>query len=228
MKKIPLTQNQYAIVDDENYDFLNRWKWHAVRDGNTFYAVRKSKTINGKRKTIRMHRVIMNPPNNMDIDHINHNGLDNQKVNLRVVTNQQNQMNRRLYRNTSSFFKGVSRNKLNKLWQASIEYNGKSINLGYFEEEIDACIIYNQKAIELFGEYAHLNPIPDKYKNRVPIKYKAKTSSRFTGVTWDKINKRWKAYIKKNKKQYHLGYFLDEEAAHQAYLKAKNNFLHTI
>jgi len=225
MKQIPLTQGQFALVDNEDYGWLNQFKWCAMKLKNTFYAVRSSKTINGKQKTIYMHRVIMNPPNNMDIDHIDHNGLNNQKVNLRVVTRSQNSMNQQTHKKKSSNFKGVSRNKLNKLWQASIEYNGKSINLGYFEEEIDAGIIYNQKAIELFGEYAHLNQIPDKYKNRVPIKYKAKTSSQYMGVSWSKSHKKWRAQICKNKKQYHLGYFLDEEAAHQAYLKAKESSL---
>jgi len=231
MKQIPLTQGQFALVDNEDYDFLNQFKWYANRCKNTFYAERSEIIAKHTKKTIIMHRLIMNPSDEMEIDHIDHNGLNNQKANLRVVTSSQNNMNQQPRRNISSIFKGVYWKKQVNRWVASIGYNQKVIHLGYFEKEIDGAIAYNKKAVELFGQYAWLNPIPDEYKNRTPVrrkKAKPEFSSPYNGVTWDKSNKKWRARITKNKKRYFLGYFLDEEAAHQAYLKAKNNFLHTI
>lgn len=92
MKQIPLTQGQFALVDDEDFDFLMQWRWYYSKSNcdNTGYAVRYE---NGK--GIRMHRVVMNTPANLVVDHINHNGIDNQKHNLRNCTNTENAHNLR-------------------------------------------------------------------------------------------------------------------------------------
>ena len=103
-----------------------------------------------------MHREIMKPSKVEVIDHINHNKLDNTKENLRCCTKQQNEMNKVKRSNTSSKFKGVT--KINK-WMASITFNNKTINLGYFNTEKEAAKIYNVKAKELFGEFAYLNEV---------------------------------------------------------------------
>jgi hypothetical protein len=100
MKSIPLTQGQFALVDDGDFENLNQWRWQAVWDKHTksYYAVRTdySGFLGFRRKqTIRMHRQIMNTPEDMDCDHWNHDTLDNQRRNLRNVTNSQNLMNRR-------------------------------------------------------------------------------------------------------------------------------------
>jgi len=225
MKQIPLTKGKFALVDDEDYKYLNQFKWWAKKGKKNFYAVRKNYSYK-KPKLIRMHREIMNPPENMFIDHINHNGLDNQRKNLRIVTNQQNMMNQQLRKNTSSKFKGVRFFKLNKLWQSYIGHNQKQIHIGFFKKEIDAAIAYNQKAKELFGSYALLNPIPNEYKNRIPARQeqvKAKLQSNYTGVTWHRQNQKWQARIYKNKKGYFLGYFNTEEQAHKVILEMKNS-----
>lgn len=156
MKRIPLTQGEYAIVDDEDYEWLRQWKWFAKRDKNTFYAAR----LTGKwpkQKTIRMHRQILNVPSNFEVDHVNHNGLDNRRCNIRICTSAQNHHNQLPYKNHSSQYKGVYWSKAKKKWHSSIHSNRKRIHIGYCNNEIDAAKAYDAKAKELFGEFALTN-----------------------------------------------------------------------
>lgn len=152
-RRIKLTQGKYAIVDVEDYDKLNVYNWFATYSISTFYALRNE---NGK--SIKMHRKIMNFPQGYYIDHINHNGLDNRKANLRIVTPAQNSRNRRKgRRKTSSKYKGVYFMKGIKKWRADIYYNDKSIYLGYFDNETDAARAYDAAAKIYHGEFAALN-----------------------------------------------------------------------
>jgi len=167
MKKIPLTQGQFAMVNDEDYDMLNQFKWYALYQKHIdgYYAVRHIRKSNGKWTTEYMHRVILNCPTSKETDHKNHDGLDNRRCNLRIVTHGQNQYNRKSNRTGVSKYKGVSlhkqkyKNKVYEYWQSQIRINGKLTHLGYFETEIDAAIAYNKKAKELFGNYALLNRV---------------------------------------------------------------------
>ena len=149
---IPLTQGKFTIVDAEDYDRLNRYQWYACKCKSTYYAGR----VEGGR-TIRMHREIMRAPKGVLVDHINHNGLDNRKSNLRLCTNAQNCYNQRASSNGSSRYKGVSWHKCSRKWSARIRCEGKFYNLGDFEDEIEAAMVYDDKAVELFGEFAYLN-----------------------------------------------------------------------
>lgn len=156
MKKIPLTQGKYAIVDDDMFDYLNQWKWYAWKHGNTWYALRNTGR-KPNRSNERMHRVIMNARKTQEVDHINGDGLDNRRCNLRLCTRSQNMGNVKAYKNSSSRFKGVSWNKINKNWRAYIRVNGKMLNLGSFKSEIEAAKAYDNKAIEVFRTFACLN-----------------------------------------------------------------------
>jgi len=155
MKQIELTQGQYALVDDDDFNDINRYSWYF----HLGYAVRSVK-ISCEQKTQCMHRLITNCPADMDVDHANHNTLDNQKVNLRVCSRSENNQNQqvRTYAKTS-IYKGVLFYKRDGKWQAKIALNGKQKHLGYFANEIDAAIAYNVAAIEMFGEFALLNNI---------------------------------------------------------------------
>lgn len=153
---IPLSQGKYAIVDTEDYDGLNKRKWCFQKGTTTCYAVRNGK-IGDKHVTLRMHRLILDIPKGMDTDHRNHNGLDNRKCNLRLCSRAENQCNRLPTRGCASRFKGVSQNGAG--WQARIHKNNKRIQLGTYKSEIDAAKAYNDKAKELFGEFARLNDI---------------------------------------------------------------------
>ena len=156
MKEIKLANNKgIALVDDEDYTILSKFKWRLC-DNN--YALNHF-IANGKQKNELMHRIIMNPQENMEIDHKDGNGLNNQKNNLRIVTKSQNCINRNKYKNSSSKYKGVYwRRDLNK-WHSQIRKNKKQIYLGIYIKEIDAAKAYNKAAIELFGEYALLNEV---------------------------------------------------------------------
>lgn len=158
MKEIELSQGKVALVDDEVFDYLNQFKWCAVKYRNTFYAVRNFR-IDGKHKNKFMHGEVMN---GKGIDHRDMNGLNNQKSNLRFCTKSENAMNMRKMENASSIYKGVHFFKQTGKWQAYITINRKRIHLGYFDSEIDAAKSYNEKAIELFCEFANLNNTPNE------------------------------------------------------------------
>tara|TARA_R110002096_G_scaffold299914_1_gene494671 strand:- start:184 stop:747 length:564 start_codon:yes stop_codon:yes gene_type:complete len=177
MKKIKLTQDQWALVDDEDYDRLNEHKWCATANKQRgkfyFYVVRASpRDSNGKRKPIRMHREITNAPKGKMVDHINGNPLDNRKENLRVCTNQENLRNRGKSKNNKSGYKGVSYrkkakdmiNEHSKPWWAFIAGNGKGGYLGVYKTKEEAARVYDKKAIELFGEFAVLN-FPEEWEH---------------------------------------------------------------
>jgi hypothetical protein len=153
MKLIPLTRGLFAQVDDKNYDWLNQWKWYAKKTKYTYYAIRCTQH-NNKKVFIRMHRLIMNTPNNLDVAHLDHNGLNCLESNMRNATRSQNNMNRPS--NGVSKYKGVSYVQ-NKYIVAQININKIHLSLGYFPTEEDAARAYDTKAKELFGEFAYLN-----------------------------------------------------------------------
>lgn len=152
MKQIKLSRGLIALVDDEDFEYLSQWKWSAHKGGNTFYATRTiwKGSIQNK---VRMHRLILNTPKGMQVDHIDHNGLNNQKHNIRNCNVQQNHFNVRSVSTTG--YHGVYYDK--KYIKACIQYNGKGIHIGNFKREIDAARAYDQKAKELFGDFAYLN-----------------------------------------------------------------------
>lgn len=156
MKTIPLTQGKFALVDDEDFEQLNRFRWYCQKHGRSFRAMRTAR-ISGKRTTILMHRQILNAKTEQEIDHQDRNDLNNRKENLRFCTPQQNCANARKIINCSSQYKGVSWYKLYKKWYSTIQYNYKTIHLGLFDSEVEAAKTYDRKAKELFGEFACVN-----------------------------------------------------------------------
>jgi len=141
MKQIPLTQGKFALVDDEDYDWLMTWKWYAHKQGKTFYAATNMPYSEGG-GMILMHRLLMMYPKDMHVDHINHDGLDNRKSNLRDCTNRQNQSN--LRKPGVSQYTGVYWHKHANKWRSQIQINSKLKHLGYFprDHEYDAHLAY--------------------------------------------------------------------------------------
>jgi len=157
--KIPLTQGKFAKVDPEDYLWLAQFRWHCKTNINAIYAVRTI-TCAGKSKRIFMHRLIMNTPAHLVCDHINHEGLDNRKNNLRNCTIKQNNANSRSAANASSKYKGVSWSKSRKKWAAYIKKNGTQLFLGHFTSETDAAKTYDEAAKKYHREFANLNLPP--------------------------------------------------------------------
>lgn len=158
MKEIPLTQGMVALVDDDMYEFLDQWKWHASKSGDGLYYARRNERDSEKRKSKRiyMHRLIMNAPAGTLVDHRDPNKtLDNRRENLRVCSKSQNAYNARISKRNKSGYRGVYRK--NERWQAGIRINNRSIHIGYFTNPVEAAKAYDAKARELFGEFARTN-----------------------------------------------------------------------
>jgi hypothetical protein len=233
-RTIPLTKGQTALIDDADFYFLNQWKWHYTRKG---YAAR-TKTIDGKRTTIFMHRMLMAAQPGQFVDHKDGNRLNNTRSNLRFATRNENQWNRKKQVNSSSGYKGVSRH--HGRWQARIRVNGRRIHLGYYDDPKTAAQIYDAAAKRYFGTFAntnrpkewnipaHLNARLDEVltgnrprtKRQAPAKRQPlpKRKSVFRGVYWERG--RWRATIADGGRKAHLGYFWDEVQAALAYDEA--------
>lgn len=153
--RIPLTRGRFTLVDADDYWRFSSFKFCLQHTQKIPYA---SARVRGPRRFL--HRLIMSPRPGRMVDHINHDGLDNRKANLRCCTRQQNGFNRRPLKNTSSKYKGVRRDKRNNKWIAAIRLNYKRTIIGAFDDEIDAAKAYDQHAKKTFGPFAYLN-FPD-------------------------------------------------------------------
>ena len=148
MREIPLTQGKIALVDDEDFERVNQFKWYAQKTTRrTWYAARHTPCISGKRSIVYLHGYILDPPNGMVIDHINGDGLNNQRGNMRIVTQRQNLQNR--HHPKSSIYVGVYWNKKSRKWQAQIQIKGKIKYLGLFDNEIAAAEAYTSALINI-------------------------------------------------------------------------------
>lgn len=155
MKEIQLSKGKIAIVDDNCAIEILERNWHYHNRGYAGTNVIK----NGKRGIILMHRVIMDAPKGVEVDHVNGNKLDNRKENLRLCTHAQNMQNKKIYKSNIQGFKGLTFIKGTGNIRARINKNGKEINLGMFATAEEAAKAYNEAAIKYFGEFANLNKI---------------------------------------------------------------------
>ncbi len=168
MKVIELTKGQVTIVDDEDYEYLNQWKWFAAKRKHGYYAAKSGLKWGNKGANVFMHRVLMKTPQGLVCDHKDRNTLNNQKTNLRNCTQAQNNQNVSSHKNSSSIFLGVSvgkepyyGGKRPRYWRARISVNKEIFALGLFpytpEGEIAAAKCYDEAAKKYFGEFANLN-----------------------------------------------------------------------
>lgn len=151
MKCIELTKGYVAIVDDEDFERLAQWRWRYCEG----YAVRSMP--GNRRRVIWMHREINGTPDGFETDHRNTNKLDNRRQNLRTATHSQNKCNQTKRGHNTSGFKGAFFHKNSGLWRGQITVKGKNHYLGYFKTPVEAAAAYDRAAIELHGEFAHLN-----------------------------------------------------------------------
>jgi len=153
VKSIKLTKGMEAIIDDDDFDLVNAFKWHFSTRGYAHSTDRSGI----KRRCLKMHRLIMNAPAGMDIDHINGNKLDNRRCNLRICTRSENMFNRPKNRLNKSGYKGVCWSNYLGKWKSSISCNGVVYHIGVFDDPKVAYDAYCAKAKELHGEFAFMS-----------------------------------------------------------------------
>ena len=156
MGEIKLTQGYVALVDDEDFVLISKYSWHVQKEGRNIYARTNIPALK-KYRGVLMHILLMGKKPGLELDHINHNGIDNRRKNLRHVTRQQNQHNRRHHLHTSSKYKGVSFYKGKGIWVAQINKDNIRFYLGTFPTQKDAALAYDKKSQELHGVFGNRN-----------------------------------------------------------------------
>lgn len=227
-KLIPLFgkhgEGKFAIVDDEDYEFLSQYKWFAFYPGrgNHVYA----RAIVNK-KDFLMHKLLIKSPEGMVIDHIDGNSLNNQRKNLRVCSIADNVKNQKIRIDNKSGFKGVYWKKDKRKWEVTLQINGNKIFGGYYKNKIDAAKAYNFHALKYFGEFAKINIITGmSYEEMTTLpEINLNQSSSFRGVYYRQDIKKWSVSIYSKGKTYRLGCYDNEITAAKIYdEKAKELF----
>lgn len=153
---IPLTRGMVAVVSDEDYEFINQWKWCVHCCGGFFYAARNVR-VNGRGKTLHMHRVLSGALPGQQVDHADRCTLNNQRSNLRICESSQNHANSGKSKGKTSKFKGVCWDRTKGKWKAATKKNGKSEFLGRFNSQEEAARAYDLVHQGRFGDFALTN-----------------------------------------------------------------------
>lgn len=213
---IPLTQGKSTIIDEEDLPLVGQYKWHLISGRIREYAGAKINLGGGNLKDTRLHRLLINPPDDMDVDHINLDGLDNRRCNLRIATRAENLANMPMHRRNTVGYKGVHpRPEVGQVrYTASIGYEGQPHYLGIYATAEDAAHAYDAKAREFYGEFARLN-FPDSTESPCRAPLYINNTSGYRGVTLNKRSGKWLAYHDEAGKRRWLGNFsTPDEAAH--------------
>jgi AP2-like factor (euAP2 lineage) len=218
-KQIPLrgrnSKGRYALVDDEDYEYLSQFRW--VCTHQDYVTSRK------ENRTILMHREILGlSPGQEIVDHVNHDTLDNRRANLRISTVQENARNQlpQQNRKMASPYKGVQWSKRLGLWVASIVVDKSRTHLGNFFTQREAAAAYNAAALEMFGDFAYLNEIPDEDPDDQPVERLnsgPRKTNPYRGVRKSSISRGWQAHIMHEGEWVHLGEFPSPELAARVY-----------
>jgi len=150
---------KYLVVDEQDFELVNKHTWYLLKGRYTFYAATNVGILGTKRHhTLLAHRLIMGiTEKSIQVDHIDHDGLNDRRSNLRESTHSQNQVNRKSQKNAASSYLGVSRAAQTGGWRALIRVGGKTKTLGYRKDEIGAAKLYDEAAKKHHGEFANLN-----------------------------------------------------------------------
>lgn len=220
-KEIKLTREKFAIVDDEDYERLNQWKWHCTTRG---YAMRTEHLDKDNKRGILMHRFIIGAVKGEEVDHINRDTLDNRRINLRLCTRIENSHNiaKLALCRAKSKYKGVSLNIGNNKWEVKISNNKQKIFVGYFTDELAAANAYNYYAKEYFGEFVYLNEV-EIVDNWLDYRVNLEKTSEYYSVQKRGENS-WTAIIRVNGKQINLGTYNNENAAANCYNYWSNHY----
>ena len=159
MTEISLTKGKVALIDDADYWLIPQFKWQYAKAKNakTGYAQTGIRKEDGSWTTLPMHHFLLAVTDGYEPDHIDRNGLNNQRHNLRIANKNQNKYNTTSHRGSSSIYKGVYWKKDRKKWLVRAQINGKRMYLGYFTDEVQAAHAYDEAARKYHGEFACLN-----------------------------------------------------------------------
>ena len=233
MKEIPLTKGQVAIVDDEDYEGLNKYKWHASwnESARTFYA-RRATGVNGKQEYIYMHREIMGAGKAQRVGHRDFDGLHNWRENLQLCTYAQSRHYQRKRRDSAYPYKGIGCTASGSFW-ARIAIGGVPVSLGVFKSAEDAARAYDEAAVHHYGRFAITNfdeivvgAMANRNTNRESCRIAAmkargrkcrRNKSGYVGVSWQKDIKQYTAKIGVDGKRVYIGSFRDRLTAALAY-----------
>lgn len=223
MREIPLTQGKTAIVDDDDYEWLMAMgKWGYEKGPRTGYA-RRADRVGKNRHKVWMHREIMRAPRGIQVDHIDGDGCNNQRANLRLASGQQNCRNRKPLLDATSPYKGVSYKQDSDTYAVRIRLEKGSEWLGCHADEHLAARIYDCAAVKHYGEYAQINfpgePMLSDAEFARLTERKARASS-YRGISWHSERERWRVVIHVEGRRYHIGYFRQEIDAALAYNEA--------
>ena len=214
--EIPLSNSsKVALVDAEDVELVSQYRWRIskidLESQDWSYA------ITGPRH-FSMHRLVLGAPEDLFVDHINHDTLDNRKENLRLATASENLANQRIHSNNTSGFKGVGWHR--NAWRAYIKHQGRDIHLGRFSDPEEAARVYDAAARYFFGEFAYPNfpddedaPEAAKALQKALSRKRRQTSSQYRGVSRSKRSKKWR--VDHRGKQ--IGLFANEIEAAKAY-----------
>lgn len=211
-----------AVVDEDDYPLVSAYSWHVLYTDGHWYAVAYIPGSGHVGRQVLMHRLLLNAPPRVLVDHANGDGLDNRRCNIRFATSGQNAANAKKRGGSDSFYKGVSWQHGNSKWRAEAARDGIRIHCGYFDSEESAARAYDLTALSLWGEFALTNfPRTDYSAEDVAANWERISTdmraSKFRGVKRDKHGTRWTADISVNGVRYWLGTHMTEEEAARAY-----------
>jgi len=221
--EIALSDGTLCLVSPEDHAYISQWRWQPQKRLDTTYAARNHHKADGSRTRRAMHQDILEFMTGAQIgpdkvaDHINGDGLDNRRCNLRVASRQQNNVNGRKRRGCSSPFKGVS--KCGKRWKAKILVDDKSFYLGSYQNQEEAARAYDSAALHFFGEFAYPN-FPGDVNPYLPYVPRQQTS-KYKGVYWHRQRHKWVAFRSRGGRTVHLGIFETEEEAAERAMETK-------
>lgn len=237
MKTLIINSPKYGkhdvYYDDEDHDLVSKYPWHIYSYNGMFYVTSTTYyKVPGKsrksKRSITLHRLIMGFPKDRDVDHADHNGLNNQKSNLRIATDSQNSWNKLKPKNNTSGFKGVSYVTRLKKYMAYITFNNKREHLGLFIDPVDAAKEYNLKAVEYFGEFACINKLTKAQLSKKPSKRMFGVTPLYNPTGYRGVgmrsNGKFYAGINFNYKYIHLGTFINKEDAAISYNEAAKKY----
>lgn len=217
MAEIPLHgkygKGKVAIVDEEDFDELNKYKWFV---GNHGYAQRGTNK-RGKPAMVLMHREILNAPKGKVVDHINMEKLDNRKSNLRIACQAQNMLNCEVRLTNTSGYKGVHWSESRKKWRAAITKDYKNYHIGMYDDKKEAARAYDFMAFKFFGEFAKLNFPNDLLQKLNKPTLRTDNMSGYRGVSWNTRRRKWQAQISNGGKRIYSQFFECKHLAARKY-----------